>query len=253
MLLLKISDIEVEMNLWLLFALCFVIQCFSTPLFLKLSWPTRSMRSLAAKMVSATLFVAVGFLSANISANESDFAKTMLVGLCLGWVGDFFLHSDKNSCFGIGMVSFMAGHVAYIFAYIRALNSFEGYNHFNIIEVLSLAVLLVSCLFVFKRFKFEFSLKILKFGVVVYTGVLVVMFLKATSLGLNYMLSGGENGLWALLTLALGSLFFLLSDATIGVLMFGGQKKNRPLKIFNIVTYFAGQMLLASSILFIKI
>jgi hypothetical protein len=107
--------------------------------------------------------------------------------------------------------------------------------------------------FVIARFKFEFSLKILKFGVVVYTGVLVLMFLKATSLGLNYMLSGGENGLWALLTLALGSLFFLLSDATIGVLMFGGQKKNRPLKIFNIVTYFAGQMLLASSILFIKI
>jgi hypothetical protein len=35
--------------------------------------------------------------------------------------------------------------------------------------------------------------------------------------------------------------------------MFGGQKKNRPLKIFNIVTYFAGQMLLASSILFVNV
>jgi hypothetical protein len=68
------------------------------------------------------------------------------------------------------------------------------------------------------------------------------MFIKATSLGVNYMLNGGENGILALLVLGFGSLFFLLSDATIGILMFGGQKKNRPLKIFNIVTYFAGQL-----------
>ncbi len=241
------------MLLWILFAGCFVLQCFTTPLFLKLSWPTRSMKSLTAKMVSATLFVSVGYLSVNIAGNKSDFATTMIIGLLLGWIGDFFLHSDRNTFFGIGFVSFFAGHIAYITAYVRALNTFEGYNNFNTIEIIAFVVLVAVALYVFKRFKLEFSIKFLKYAVIMYTAILISMFIKATSLGVNFMLNGGEKGILALLVLSFGSLLFLLSDATIGILMFGGQKKNRPLKIFNIVTYFAGQMLLASSILFINI
>lgn len=241
------------MTLWILFGVCFVIQCFSTPLFLKLIWPNRSIKSLAAKMVCATLFVLVGFLSVKISGNTSDFARAMMLGLILGWIGDYFLHSERNVFFGIGFVSFMAGHIVYIIAYMRALNTFEGYNHFNVIEVAAIIVLLSVSVYVFKRFKLEFSMKVLKIGVCVYTVILCTMFIKATSLGVNYALYGGAYGVPAVLVLFFGSLFFLLSDATIGVLMFGGQKKNRPLKVFNIVTYFAGQMLLASSILFVNI
>jgi len=177
----------------------------------------------------------------------------MVVGLLLGWVGDFFLHSEKNVFFGIGFVSFLAGHIAYITAYVRALNTFEGYNNFNAVEITVFAALMLVSVFVFKRFKLEFSIKLLKYAVWVYTAVLSFMFIKATSLGVHFSLNGGQNGVLALLTLAFGSLFFLLSDATIGILMFGGQRKNRPLKIFNIVTYFAGQMLLASSILFVNV
>lgn len=241
------------MTLWILFGVCFVIQCFSTPLFLKLIWPNRSMKSLIAKMVCATLFVLVGILSVKISGNTSDFARTMMLGLVFGWIGDYFLHSERNTFFGIGFVSFLAGHIVYIIAYVRALNSFDGYNHFNIIEVATLVILLGVSVYVFKRYKLEFSIKLLKIGVWIYTAILCTMFIKATSLGINYALSGGAYGVHAALVLFFGSLFFLLSDGTIGVLMFGGQKKNRPLKVFNIVTYFAGQMLLASSILFVNI
>jgi uncharacterized membrane protein YhhN len=177
----------------------------------------------------------------------------MIVGLLLGWIGDFFLHSEKNSFFGIGFASFLAGHVVYIKTFFTALGSFEDYNNFNIIEVSVIVAFLVASIYIFKRFKFEFSIKFLKYAVIAYAVILVTMFVKATSLGINYMLSGGQNGLLAVLVLGFGSLFFLLSDTTIGILMFGGQKKNRPLKIFNIVTYFAGQMLLATSILFINI
>ena len=241
------------MLLWTLFVGCFVLQCFSTPLFLKLSWPTRSIKSLTAKMVSATLFVCVGCLSMNIAGNKSDFAITMIIGLILGWIGDYFLHSDRNLFFGIGFASFLAGHIVYITAYVRALNTFNGYSNVNVVEVISFVVLMAIAMFVFKRFKLEFSIKFLKYAVILYTAILISMFIKATSLGVIFMLTGGEKGMLALLVLCFGSLFFLLSDATIGILMFGGQKKNRPLKIFNIVTYFAGQMLLASSILFINI
>ncbi len=238
---------------WILFGVCFVIQCFSTPLFLKLSWPTRSMKSLTAKMVCATMFVSVGFLSSIIAENTSAFATTMLLGLLFGWVGDFFLHSERNSFFVIGFISFLVGHVVYIKAYLDALSTFENYNPFNIIEMGVIISLGLLGILSHKRLKIEFSMKALKFAVFVYTIVLITMFVKATSLGVNYMLSGGKYGIGALAVLSLGSLLFVMSDATIGVLMFGGQKKNRPLKIFNIVTYFAGQMLLATSILFINI
>ncbi len=238
---------------WVLFGVCYLIQCFSTPLFLKLSWPTRSMKSLTAKMVCATMFVLVGFLSSKIASNTSVFAYTMLIGLFLGWVGDFFLHSERNSFFAIGFVSFLAGHIVYIKAYLDALSTFDNYNSFNIIEIVVLVVLCGLALWANKRFKIEFSMKILKYAVLVYTIILITMFIKATALGINFMISGGENGLLALIVLSLGSLLFVMSDATIGILLFGGQRKNRPLKIFNIVTYFAGQMLLASSILFINI
>lgn len=238
---------------WALFAACFALQCVSTPLFLKLSWPTRSIKSLTAKMVCATLFLSVGFLSVKLAGNTSAFAYTMLLGLFLGWVGDYFLHSEKNSFFAIGFISFLAGHVVYIKAYVTALGTFNGYNNINIAEIIALVVILLIAMLVFKKYKLEFSTKILKLGIVVYTVILSTMFIKATALGINFLLSGGENGVLALVVLSLGSLLFVLSDATIGILMFGGQKKNRPLKIFNIVTYFAGQMLLASSILFINI
>ena len=68
---------------WILFGACFVLQTITTPLFLKLSWPNRSIKSLTAKMVSATLFVLVGYLSVKISGNTSTFANTMMVGLIL--------------------------------------------------------------------------------------------------------------------------------------------------------------------------
>ncbi len=241
------------MTLWIFFGVCFVIQCFSTPLFLKLIWPNRSIKSLVAKMVCATLFVSVGFLSVKISGNTSEFAQTMMLGLILGWIGDYFLHSERNVFFGIGFMSFMAGHIVYIIAYVRALNTFEGYSHFNVFEIAAIVILLSISVYVFKRFKLQFSMKLLEFGVYAYTVILCTMFIKATSLGINYALSGEAYGVFAVLVLSFGSLFFLLSDATIGVLMFGGQNKNRPLKAFNIITYFAGQMLLASSILFINI
>jgi hypothetical protein len=49
--------------------------------------------------------------------------------------------------------------------------------------------------------------------------------------------------------LIVGSLCFVLSDATLGMLNFG-PKKTFPLKCFNIGTYYAAQVLLASTILF---
>ncbi len=241
------------MKLWILFGLLFALQCVFTPWFLKASWPNRSNKSLLLKMVAASLFVLTGVVSVFISCNFSQFAFTMLAGLFFGWIGDFFLHSSGQKFFIIGFTSFLVGHIFYIAAYLNALKTFEGYSHFNVPEIIVGVVLVIAALISAKKFNMQFSMKALKYAIAFYTVILITMFLKASALGINYMLSGGSCGVLAAFVLTLGSLLFVASDATIGVLMFGGQKSNRPLKIFNIVTYFVGQMLLASSILFINI
>lgn len=242
------------MLLWGLFIACIVIEIIFTPLFLKAQWPQACFKSLVYKMICSTAFVSIGVLSIFISGNKSTYAIMMLAGLVLGWIGDYFLHAKTtNTYFAIGMVSFMLGHIVYIACYVHTLPAISTeYNMFNPVEIIIIVVLLVLSYIGAVKFKVEFSMKLLKFGVIAYTAILVTMFIKASALGVTYYKNGAENGWIALIVLVLGSLCFTLSDATIGLLMFAGKKKNKPLKVFNIVTYFAGQTLLASSILFIN-
>lgn len=242
------------MLFWVLFVALVIVEIVFTPLFLKAQWPQACFKSLLYKMICSTAFVGIGVLSVFISGNKSIYAIMMLVGLVLGWIGDYFLHAKTtNTYFAIGMVSFMLGHIVYIACYMRTLPVINpDYNMFNIFEIIIIIALLASAYIAAVKFKVEFSMKILKFGVIVYTAILITMFIKASALGVVYYKTGAENGLIAMLVLIAGSLCFTLSDATIGLLMFAGKKNNKPLKVFNIVTYFAGQALLASSILFIN-
>ncbi len=242
------------MTLWVLFAFCIILEIIFTPLFLKAQWPGMCLKSLIFKMICSTAFVSIGVLSMIIADNKSTFAIMMLTGLVFGWLGDYFLHAKPtNTYFALGLVSFMLGHIVYIACYIRSLPVVApDYNMLNIPEIITAVILLTVAIILAKKFNVEFSMKLLKFGVIVYTIILIIMFVKASSLGINYCLTGAPYGALAVIVLTLGSLCFVLSDATLGLILFGGQKRNKPLKVFNIVTYFAGQAMLASSILFIK-
>lgn len=242
------------MTLWLLFTLCIILEIIFTPLFLKAQWPGMCLKSLTYKMICSTAFVSIGVLSMLISHNKTTYAFMMLVGLAFGWLGDYFLHAKPtNTYFAFGLISFMLGHIVYIACYIRTLPVISpDYNMFNIVEIIAIISLLVVAIVLARKFKVEFSMKLLKVGVIAYTFVLILMFVKATSLGVNYCLTGASDGIFAVIILTLGSLCFVLSDGSLGIILFGGQKRNKPLKVFNIVTYFAGQVMLASSILFIK-
>ncbi len=242
------------MLLKILFCLCIVLQIIFVPLFLKAQWPGICRKSLFFKMICATSFLSMGVLGMNIVGNKSTYAVIMLVGLVFGWLGDFFLHlNTSQKAFATGFCSFLIGHIVYISAYVRTLPGVKAdYNHFNIYEIaVSLAILVLGFVFI-RVFKMDLHLRILKISCFIYGLLLIGMFVKASSLGLNFWLNGGEYGVVAFLVLAIGSLCFMLSDASLGIIMFGGQKRNKPLKVFNIVTYFLAQSLLASSILFIN-
>ncbi len=242
------------MALKIAFCACLVLEAVFTPLYLKAMWPQKCFKSLCLKMVCASLFVAVGVLSMAIVHNTSVYAVTMLVGLLFGWVGDYFLHAKpSNAYFAIGFTSFLIGHLVYISAFAGALpRIFSGYSHFNLPEFITGAVIvIISYIFAKCVIKMKFNPRLVKYAVILYTVILVTMFLKASVLGVKLWLSGAQNGLWAMLVLVFGSLFFVMSDASLAVILFGGKSKSYPLKIFNIVTYFWGQIMLAGSILFV--
>ena len=238
----------------MLFVLCIVLQIIFVPLFLKAQWPGACGKSLFFKMICATSFLSMGLLSQHLVNNKSEYALIMLVGLGFGWFGDLFLHiKNSQKCFGIGFCSFLVGHIVYIIGYVKTLPRVNvEYNPFNPIEIAIVVTLFVMVLILIKVFKIDIHMKALKFGCYVYVVLLICMFIKASSLGLNFWLNDGKYGIFAFVILALGSFCFVLSDATLGIIMFGGQKRNKPLKVFNIVTYFMAQSLLASSILFIN-
>ena len=200
------------------------------------------------------MFVSIGVLSMFISNNFSAYAVTMLIGLVFGWIGDYFLHAKPTDAYFItGFISFLIGHIFYIVAYVRALPVlFPDYKMFNIPELIIGAVIIVTAIILHKVIKLKFTPKIVGAGIWLYFCILTFMFVKATALGYHQWQSGAEGGILPFVVLTLGSFFFVLSDASLGVIIFGGQKKNYPLKIFNIITYFWGQIVLASSILFIK-
>ncbi len=224
------------------------------PWYLKALWPEKCRKSLILKMVCATGFVCVGALSMHIAGNFSSYAITMLIGLVFGWIGDYFLHAKPtNAYFATGFISFLIGHIVYIAAFIKATPKIAPeYKMFNLSEILIIIGVVAVLMILSVIMKVKFTPKVVKYAIIIYLLVITSMLVRASVLGWHYYKTGAEYGIIAFLLLTCGSVCFLLSDVTLGIISFGGQKKNYPLKIFNILTYFWGQVMLASSILFIN-
>ena len=89
-------------------------------------------------------------------------------------------------------------------------------------------------------------------GLLLYGIFLTAMVVKAVL----YMYAEWDYGINdtmvpALLTVGIGSTFFFLSDLSLFFILTGDEAK-RSMRIFNIITYFIAQILLAVSILFVR-
>lgn len=200
------------------------------------------------------MFVSVCVLSMFIADNFSRYALTMLVGFVFGWIGDYFLHAKpSNAYFVTGFISFLIGHIIYIVAFVKATPVIApGYEQFNGVEIAVIIGIVTLLMVAAEVVKVKFSPSVVKVGVIIYLLAINSMVVRAAVLGYSYYKTGAEFGIVALLLLGIGATAFLLSDITLGIIIFGGRKKNYPIKIFNIITYFWGQVMLASSILFIN-
>lgn len=235
-----------------LLALAIALEFVFVPLFLKAMWPKKTKKSLALKMVCAALFVLIGFFALKIADNTSAYAWLMMCGLLFGAMGDFFLHVNSKPAFLVtGVMSFLAGHVLYIFAFRWAMTQY--FPAVKVVGPIEIAVIvLIYSIFIGYSFYKHVDYGALLVPAILYAAVLITTFVMASSLGIRLVAASIPNATLMCTLLIGGALQFFISDSLWGNINFNGHRKNRPMKNINIITYFGAQVLLACTILVIS-
>ena len=236
----------------IIYIIAVVLECIFVPLFLKYSWPKKCWTSFGLKMVCSALFITTGVCSVVMAQNHTPYAKFMMIGLVFGMLGDLFLHliTDNKIVFGLGLFSFLIGHIFFIIAFGKAMrHQLPQANVFDWRAVIAIVLLVAA--FALYAIKTKMKLGVATVPVALYAVTISTMLVTACQLSFRFLYEGFNHDIGIIFTVGLGALLFVMSDATLAVFLFGGQDKNRPLKIFNILTYFAGQVLLGTSILYL--
>lgn len=211
-------------------------------------------KSWLLKMIGATGYIAVGVLCIVITGEYSAFDKAMILALVFSWFGDLFLHMWFHKIWtALGFLCFLTSHLCFIRAYITGTNALTVYlperPFYSIPEII--AVVIFTALFIVCMIKSKMNLKgLMKVPIVIYGIVIITMLCKASLLGIDAV-NFGISPLCAVCAVS-GAVCFVMSDFSISFLMFDKKhKKNFKLKLFNMYTYFAAEILLASLIYFI--
>lgn len=236
----------------ILFAVICLVVMGITPFFVKAQMNGPCAKSMLCKMTGATGYVAIGLLGVYISGDGfSVFDMVLLGALIASWIGDLFLHSEKMWSIVIGFLGFLSAHFFFIAAYSTEISALLPGQSFIVPWQIAAVLVLVVLFLVFSaKSGFSFS-GIIKVGIVFYGAVITTMMCKAIQLGYTAVAAGLENAVLVAVIAISGALLFCMSDFLISILMFvDGAKKNIPLKMFNMFTYFAAELLLASLTLF---
>lgn len=231
--------------------IAFSVVCLAVMPFFLLEQRNPSFRSLMLKMVCASMFLMTGLVAARKSG-MNPFATFMLLGLLCAWFGDLFLHIQgkaKTPCQVIGVLAFLSAHVMYLIAFSKEFSRLAPDAK---IFTVGAAIFVVAALIVYNVVVFATKTPLHPALLGLYCYAAILLFMCFTAMRLSILVFPASR--IGALALGTGAILFVFSDASLGILMFNKRlKTNFPLKIFNIGTYFVGQLLLASTILFIGI
>ena len=195
--------------------------------------------SVALKGLASLCFVILGFLSARLS-KDGQLAHNVISGLCLGLIADvllnlrFVLRQKGNLVFLAGILVFLAGHIFYIIALIPKC---------GVLPVcLGAAAVLTAVLVVWIYRNIAAGLAFRIFGVF-YLGAIMVM----TSLAIGILLT--DPSAFSSL-FAAGAVLFLASDIILILNTFGSRAREW-MRVANLLLYYTGQLLIATSLQFI--
>lgn len=193
-----------------------------------------SFYSLLFKLLSSLIFLSAGLYYSLTSTSDSKYAIIIVLGLLFGLIGDVFLvYINNKKCFFYGILSFLIGHLLYIYAFITKTD-------FKIYDLFILIVLLIVAVIMFKLF----DLKLGKFKIPVYTYTFIIALMQTKAISFTYNNYHISN-IWPIL---LGSVIFLISDIILSYITF--KKYSIILTSFNLLFYYFGQLLIAYSLFY---
>ena len=235
--------------LQIVFALLFIGVIALNPFYVKAQVNGPNRKSLLLKMLCATGYLATGVIAIVLGGGfGKPFSRLLLIALALCWIGDLFLHLWQHRIFPvIGFLGFFSAHFVFIAAFCHVIGAVSpGRPFFSV----GLVCAVVGFDLFFLLFSHLIGTKVkglLAIPLLLYATVITTMLYQATQMGALYLGAGGERGVFALLAAALGALCFVASDFSIAILLFNEKhKKNYPLKMFNMVTYFLAALLLSA-------
>lgn len=241
----------------IMYFLCIALEIVFVPIFLKYYWPEKCKKSFMYKVVCAALFILTGYFAMEISGNQTPYADLVMWGLVFGMLGDLFLHAltEKMWPFVIGVVAFLTGHIFYIVAIHKAIKTtYPDAAVFEWYEILAIVLISAAVIgfFLLKKYIKKDNAAMMV-GLSAYLVILTTMLIKALKYVIGEWAYGmNDNMFMVFLTIGLGAILFFMSDVSLGFIILVEKFKTRPMRIFNITTYFAAQILIASSILFVQ-
>ena len=190
------------------------------------------------KGLASLCFVLIGVLN-NPGGN---IARLLICGLILGFIADIllnlrFIFKDKMGqlAFLVGILVFLAGHIVYLVAIL------EMSTNWKLCLVIGAILAALLLIWLFKNIKAKLPFMI--FGVF-YIGAIMLM--NAVAVG---NLIASPSAFTALF--AIGAILFLASDIVLIINTFG-KTFRESFRITNIVLYYAGQILIAVSLMFLR-
>lgn len=202
----------------------------------------RNLRWVAVwKPLSTILVILVAALSFTLRGpRDGIYTAFIIAGLLFSLVGDVLLIFPSSRAFMAGLAAFLCAHLVYIAAFIHLQTSRElGSN--PAAEALAAMVLaaIVAVLYRYLRPK----LGKMRLPVMAYMAVISVMVHRALALAFVY-----QGAPMMPILIAAGALLFYLSDAILAIDRFKLDGQMPHGRLWNLSSYYAGQLLLALSV-----
>lgn len=184
-----------------------------------------------AKLVASTSFVVIGARA----FGGGPFQTAMVIGLVFGALGDLALLGKGTRWFLIGLIAFLAGHIAYIVGLAQLESPLYWFIYAGRYGTLALVCGTLALSWLWP------NLGAFKIPVVVYVLAIVIMLFGAFAAYTTGALPDPQRTY-----LALGAALFFVSDLAVARERFIARGFTN--KLWGLPAYFVAQLLIASSI-----
>lgn len=204
-----------------------------------------SVKNLFFKMASSLCFLLTGVFAVIANPNIASYGVLVIMGGILGLCGDvtldlkFVYPNDSHAYLNSGFIFFAIGHIFFCGAIIW-YNELKWWYIFACVAA-ALVIAVVNTL----------SGKMLKLDFGRYKVIVTLYSAVLASTALISILAAIVTGSVAMIVFAVGAVLFLLSDVVLCFTYFGKGWDKAPHIFINHLLYYAGQFLIASSIVFI--